>query len=82
MLTSSVSAMRLQAVSAKNDASPSSVNDAPIANQRLMHDTFTPIAIATKQREGQNSLINHTGALATFLAVESEKLGFPEILVF
>jgi hypothetical protein len=72
--------MRLQAVSAKNDASPPAVNDTPIANQRLMQDTFTPIA--TKPRAGQNSLINHTGALATFLAVESEKLGFPEILVF
>ena len=52
MLTSIASTMMLQAVSAKNDALPSSVNDAPIANQRLMQDTFTPIAIATKQREG------------------------------
>ncbi len=80
MLTSIASTMRLQAVSAKNDALPPAVNDTPIVNQRLMQDTFTPIA--TTQRAGQNSLINHTGALATFLAVESEKLGFPEILVF
>lgn len=80
MLTSIASTMMLQAVSAKNDALPSSVNDTPIVNQRLLHDTFIPIA--TTQRAGQNSLINHTGALATFLAVESEKLGFPEILVF
>ncbi len=52
MLTSIASTMMLQAVSAKNDALPPAVNDTPIANQRLMQDTFTPIAIATKQREG------------------------------
>jgi len=80
MLTSIASAMRLQTVSAKNDALPLPINEMPIATQRLMHDTFTPIAI--KQRSGQANMKSTLPIVEEFLRREVSVLNFQTVSTF